>query len=445
MQDKVIIRMGTIHNRRSVRLAMVLAATIILCLAGPTALPRLLSAIAGAQTYVSKNPDVKMKEAEEERINDLLKNVVSNDDEDSEKAFRLLKKELGGEPLSLWLTLLEKAKLPRIKKDLIEHITTIRDKSAIVPLAKELSSPYGEVRKSAALALKDYYDDRIYPYILALSTSQNPVYRIYFIEAMNHLYDRRFYELMVNLLKDPNKSVRIYTINCLQSNNLTDSIPLIRNIAMTDGNDEVKVAAIDAMGHFQDRAGLYVLLKTINEPGRDVRLATARTLRALAMGNAALPLSQRLMVETDDAVKDMIIEALIKVKNAGNIGGLSRILLQDASEDLRVKSAYALGVVKDQKAVPLLLQGMADKSRKVRAETANSLGMYKTPDSIHMLLDTVEKDGDIYVRSAALYSLKRINDRKTAMPLFDIYAREKDPLFRELMRMVIREFMNKYL
>jgi len=47
------------------------------------------------------------------------------------------------------------------------------------------------------------------------------------------------------------------------------------------------------------------------------------------------------------------------------------------------------------------------------------------------------------VRSAALYALKKINDRKSVIPLFDIYSTEKDPVFREQMRSVIRSYLEK--
>ncbi|MBN1533942.1 MAG: HEAT repeat domain-containing protein [Spirochaetes bacterium] len=387
----------------------------------------------------------RARQEEASRIRELSRDVVSDDEEESLEAVRQLKARSGGEMLTLWIELLEKAELPRTKIEIIEHLSAAYDRRLVVPLAKELSSPYSDVRRSAARVLKNYSDDRIYPYILSLSSSPNPVYRIYFIEAMNFLYDRRFYELLVGMSRDANKSVRIYALNCLRSNNLTESVPIVRTMALGDGNDEVKVNAIDVLGHFQDRGALYVLLKTLNEPNRDIRLMTAKTLLRLGMPNAAMPLSQRLMVETEDDVKEMIMESLIRVRNSGNISGLARVLNSDRNESLRIKAAFALGVVREQRAVTVLLQGAGDRSVKVRAEVANSLGMYKTSESIGRLLEMTERDDDIYVRSAALYSLKRINDRKTAVPLFDIYSRERDTVFRELLRTVIRDFMNRYL
>jgi HEAT repeat protein len=387
----------------------------------------------------------KAKQEEARTIRELSREIVSDDEEDSLKAVRQLKTHAGEDMLPLWVHLLEKAELARTKIEIIEHLSVAYDRRLVVPLAKELSSPYGDVRRSAARVLKNYSDDRIYPYILSLSSSPNPVYRIYFIEAMNFLYDRRFYDLLIGMSRDANKSVRIYVLNCLRSNNLTESVPIVRNMALGDANDEVKANAIDVIGHFQDRGALYVLLKTLNEPNRDIRLITAKTLLRLNMANAAMPLSQRLMVETENDVKDMIMESLIRVKNAGNISGLARVLHSDGNDALRIKSAFALGAVREMRAVPVLLQGAGDRSFKVRAEVANSLGMYKSAESIAQLLEMTEKDDDIYVRSAALYSLKRINDRKSAVSLFDIYSRERDTVFRELLRTVIRDFMNRYL
>ncbi len=397
-----------------------------------------------AQQTPNKAEEIKQRE-QLQRIRELTEDIISGDEDDGVAAVRSLKSLGSGDMLELWVTLLEKTRLPRTKIEIIGHLSGTYDRRMVVPLAKELSSPYIEVRRSAAVVLKNYSDDRIYPFILSLSTSSNPVYRIYFIEAMNYLYDRRFYEMLIGMTRDPNKSVRIFALNCLRSNGLAEAIPLIRNMALGDANDEVKVNAIDILGHFQDRGALYVLLKTLGDQNRDIRYATSRTFFRLAMANTAMPLSQRLMSETEDDIKDMIMDTMIRVKNGGNINGLSSVLFKDPDEALRVKSAYALGVIRDNHAVAVLMQGMSDPSMKVRAEIANSLGMYKTSDSIRSLLETVEKDREIYVRSAALYSLKRINDRKSALQLFDVYSREKDALFSEMLRSVIRHFMQRYL
>jgi len=47
----------------------------------------------------------------------------------------------------------------------------------------------------------------------------------------------------------------------------------------------------------------------------------------------------------------------------------------------------------------------------------------------------------LYVRLAALYSLSKIGDRSSMLPLFDQYAVETDPVFREKLRFAVRGFM----
>jgi len=380
------------------------------------------------------------------RISFLVSEIINeNDYDDCQNNVKELKTHSLRKTIPHWISILEKTQIYELKKDIIEYIAPVNDKRVIVPFAKQLSSPFHNVRKSAAIALQRNASDRIYPFILRLTSSSNPVYKIYFIEAMNYLYDTRFYHLLTNMLKDPNKSIRIYVLKCLRANRLNEAINMIRNLALYDSNDEVKENAIELIGYLRDRGSQHVLFRTLNYGNRNVRLITVQSLNKIGLHNAAVPLSNRLNVENDNTIKDRILESLIKLRKGGNISGLKRILFNDQNEDLKIKAAYTMGLIRENRVISALIRGSNDSSFKVRAEIANSLGNYKAGGIIEQLISLIRYDKKRYVKSAAIYSLKRINNRKSAVPLFDVYSKEKDPVIKELLRQVIRNFMKRNL
>jgi len=112
---------------------------------------------------------------------------------------------------------------------------------------------------------------------------------------------------------------------------------------------------------------------------------------------------------------------------------------------LRIKAAYTLGIVRDERAPSILAGGMKDKSYRVRGEICAALSLYRARIVTDTLLEAVKNDAETYVRTAALYGLLSLRDRKLLVPLFDIFAAEKDPLFRDILRVNIRKHMEQFL
>lgn len=370
-------------------------------------------------------------------------------EETNEQKKQELVKKLRGYPGdgagSCWLERLENAGRASVRVRIIDNMSEYEDRRFVLPLADYLVSSHATVRKSAARALKKIGDDRLYPVILNMVNSDNPVHRIYFIEAMNYLYDHRFYQSLTNLIRDDNKSIRIYVLNCLKENRIMQSLGLIRGAALGDRNDEVRIAAIEAIGALRDVGGLGTVHVTLSDKNRDVRCESARSISLIGSAASVNTISQRLMYEEDGEIKEIMIETLAAMKRAGDVRGLEKIMLADGNLGLRIKSAHVLGFSGSQQALAALLRGAQDADFRVRAEACNSLGNYRNRQALAGLFDVLEKEDQVYVKSAALYAIKRINERTSLIGLFDLFAGENDPIFREMLRDTIREYIKRFM
>ena len=380
---------------------------------------------------------------------DLLPKLVdfilkSRDEKDRNAAFETMKLYPSRQSAPYWTELLKKSDCFVTKKAIINHIAQFNDRRVSLPIAQELKSPYLTVREEAAKALK-HADDRVYPYVLSMAESENPVLRIYAIEAFFHMYDRRFYGVVMTFLDDPNKSVRIYALRCIATNKLHNALNKIRALALNDENDEVRIEAIRTIGTFADKKSLYVLYNTLDDRNRNIRYETVKNIALIPYRKSAYPLSKRLKKENDHEIKKSIIDVLISFRHAGRMSGLGHVLLNDESADLRIEAAGAMGWIRNHRAIRYLVQALVDKDYRVRAESCASLGVFKTRKVMEDLMNIVTQDKVRYVRSASLYAIKKINDRKSILPLYDQYAIEKDPIFKEQLRGVIRSLLQRYL
>jgi HEAT repeat protein len=348
------------------------------------------------------------------------------------------------ESLGQWVRILKETESFVLKTEVMEYIADANDRSVVMPLAKELESPFYTVRRSAARILARVGDDRIYPLILSMLKSENPVRRIHGIEALFYLYDVRFYPGLMELLNDKNKSVRIYSLRCLRENSVDKSLNAVRKMAESDSDSEVRLAAIAFLGDFNDRQSVYLLLKTISDRDREVRLASAASLYRMNSLMSALTLCQRLGEENDDEILDLIMDALVKLRSVPNFYGVRKILLGGGNVRLRIKAACTMSHVRDEQAVPALVQALKDADYRVRAESCASLGNFRSPQALESLVGVVREKGSRYVWSAALYAILNRNTRDATVRLFDVYSVEEDPIFRSQLYSVIRKLIVRY-
>ncbi len=384
-------------------------------------------------------------EKPEERMIRLKNSIISRFSFGSRReALEELKKYPLGATLPLWIEILRKSRSPEVKKTAIDHIAGSYDRRIVPPVVEELSNPYSVVRESAIKALKKTGDDRMYPHIINMARSGNPIYKIYALEAIYLLYDRRFNAMLLEFLRDESKSVRYYALKCIEKNRLTETLPIIRNIAAADQNGEVRIKAMEVIRDFGDRSAVYVLLKCLGDRDRDIRRAAALALHDFRVPSTAFPVSTQLAAEEHDDIKELLIETLIRIRSSGGLRGLDRVISQEKNDRLRIKAAFALGEVAELGAVPLLLRALGDRDYRVRAEACNSLGGYRGQrTAVTSLIGIIRDETNLYVRLSALYALQRINDRAMALPLFDQYGVENDPVFRDKLRLMVRRFIER--
>jgi HEAT repeat protein len=217
----------------------------------------------------------------------------------------------------------------------------------------------------------------------------------------------------------------------------------VRNTALSDNDWEVRIRAIRVLENLRDKDAMRALLLCLRDKRKEIRYYSSNALKSLKFKKSARPISNYLCTEPDDEIKTILIESLIALNDPGGYRGLKKIISGDNNEKIRVYTAYALGIINKKQSETLLCDSLTDRSKEVRAEICHSLVYFNNKRVINKLLDIINYDSDLYVRSAALFTLKKIGGESEILPLFDRYAIESDPVFKEQIRRVIRVLIKR--
>lgn len=344
-----------------------------------------------------------------------------------------------------WIELLSKTGSAMLKLEIMDQISSIIHRNMVMPLTDELKNPFFDVRQSAAKLLRSNGDDRVYPVLLSMMTDSSPVIRVYAIEALTYLYDPRFNSYLMNMFYDSDSVVRIHAIRCVRKNNIVTAASTVRNLASSDVNGHVRFAAFTYMMQTGDRSVINIAIRSINDSDRITRLSSVNVINSLNAVSGFAPLCYRLQSESDDEIKEAILDTLIARGNVPYAGSIVTILRSDADVNLRRKAAHALSFRKDTSSMQALIHTLGDdKEQIVRAEACGSLANYQSVQATRALLSAAGKNETRYVRTAALYAIIKSKTRNATVGLFEIFAEEDDPVFRSILYGAVHQLIAKY-
>ncbi|MCX7679495.1 MAG: HEAT repeat domain-containing protein [Spirochaetes bacterium] len=345
------------------------------------------------------------------------------------------------EIIHVWKEILEKTPSFLVKVQAIQVLTYINTKEIIPIIAEQLKSPFTSVREAAIQSLKKFRDDRVYAFILNLAASDNPIFTVYALNAIYHMYDSRLYNFLLEQLKSENKSIRYHALLCLEKNELNKSLPYISQLALKDENSEMRVKAIEILANAPQFNSLPIFLQCLHDDNRDIRYASIQSIAKRKFKQTASHLSNQLYHEKEDDIKGLIMDTLVDFKDGGGYKGFSKIIRYEGNPNIKVHAAYCIGKINQNQGLPILIDATKDIDYRVRAEALHALSNYKENRSAEVLLSFIETNDNLYVRSAALYSLQKLKIKTTLLPLFRAYTKESNVIFKELLKDTIEDLI----
>lgn len=164
------------------------------------------------------------------------------------------------------------------------------------------------------------------------------------------------------------------------------------------------------------------LIQSLQEPGDACKAAKA--LADLMASQAVEPLIETITQNKDRHIRRCASEALAKIGDKKSVY-LLVAFLEDEDLITASRAAYALGYLKDKRAVKPLLQALTELN--IPCPAAEALGRIKDPTSVEPLIESLKHE-DMSVRSCAVIALGMIGDSRACNPLIGVYSHDSDPI-----------------
>ncbi|WP_028666326.1 PVC-type heme-binding CxxCH protein [Runella zeae] len=149
--------------------------------------------------------------------------------------------------------------------------------------------------------------------------------------------------------------------------------------------------------------------------------------RLVDLGEAAVePLTHAILRSKNINERTKAIFALYRIGTASALAGV-RFGLTDTDVQVRVAAARAVGLAKDARAMPKLLEMVGKGDQATRRQAATSLGQLGNSKAISHLLSATSGTEDRFVRHALIYSLITLNQSKPV----ELALSHPSPLVRE--------------
>jgi HEAT repeat protein len=382
-----------------------------------------------------QDPDVLRK------IRKLIRNTLSQDVEDREKAWKELR-DMGNLAVPGLLELYRrKETTPEMVRSILIALGDTKDPRAGPALVEVLGSPDPLVRRDAARAigdsnykaglpaLKKRFADaqepeevRLFAATAAaklgspealetlreLAAAQAPATRTRAVFALGKYGGAAQLKLVAAALGDPEATVRADAVEALRLIGGPEAAAAVLR-ALTDADHQIRGRALDALKSLTNRKPGPVLVEALAGPDRSVRLAAARALSELG-DKDALPALRKSFAhaEEDEEVRLHAALAAARLDSPEAVDAL-KVLARSTQPLLRARALVGLGRYCPAQ-LKLVALGLSDTDVSVRAAAVEGLALIGKTACGTLVAAT--KDADADVREAAMDALAALTGQE---------------------------------
>ncbi|MDH4263869.1 MAG: HEAT repeat domain-containing protein [Spirochaetia bacterium] len=321
----------------------------------------------------------------------------------------------------------------------------LKSPDLLYPVSQFIAYQLIDIRRECYVALSKINDDRITPVLVELSQSQNPVERMYAIDALYYLKDKRAMELLIEILeRDENKSVRYYAIRTLENMGAIEAVPSLIQIIKNDKSDDVRLKAIYALQNLQTPAGLAVINDTLGDKNKIIRKGLLETIGVFNNKVSASYISNQLAQEDDDDLKMKEIELLFKFESTASMSGLNRIIKEEKNENILLWAIYTVSYLKDERGIDAISGRLLNSSESIQIEAAIALGILRAKKHVGVLSSFLINENNSYnLRSSALFALEKIDDDSIIPVLFETAEKCQDLFLGAQIKTLLKTMLNR--
>ena len=326
--------------------------------------------------------------------------------------------------------------LPEIQSDektirvsAISALGNFFDAQVIEILIATLKDDDAHVRASAVMALSESPDPKAIPALIQAVNDSDIKVSASAVTALAAIHDPRSVDALFNAVLSKNLYTKLQAIMAVGKLDDPRALPILRNTLNT-GEPVFQWAAMTALAAKRDREAIPTIVKltnviNTNKQQRSLGLAAIKALGDIGDRQGITQLLIVLGNETDPQVQEMVITSLGKIGDGRVLPSLlpflnstnlsvqqSTVIALGQCQDkratdallelakkhnlpvaLRVNILWALGEIKDKKAIRLIINILDDMNPGIPEAAATALGTIGDDDAIDPLVTALKRTG----------------------------------------------------
>lgn len=257
-------------------------------------------------------------------------------------------------------------------------------KRPVEEVVRDLESPDDVVRKRAAQELIMRDKEEVVPALLNVLRTGSPRAQYIAIQILGRMRDPRVVEPIEGFLSSQNVHIRAAAAEALGNLEAREALGALEE-SLKDTSSLVREKVAWALGKLDTAGSLPSLREAIGDPSRRVR-------------RSALVSLAELYPKLKDAEEKEEVLRLV------------RECIEDPAPQVRYVAVQIAGILRDGRAVPLLIERLEDPYHSIRQKAAHSLGDIGDPKAVPYLKKMLSSE-DIGDQEAARWALKRMEGR----------------------------------
>ena len=342
----------------------------------------------------------------------------------------------------------------RVRLKAIEVLGVIRNPSSVAPLLTKIDDREQIIRLAAIETLGQLKDPRAIESLSSLLTRPDPNVRVTTITALGEIGSICCIEKISECLNDENRFVRAAAILALKNVGDPSAIdPLTQALVREVQDNALSSLIVYALENldpdWEENESTDRAISNLVSEFKDEKLTeTKRRSIAATIGKInrhwkdedwAESLKGELLERLNDEnpfVREAAAEGLGEMSDASILGSLTSALANEPDWSVRCDILYALGEIKDTRAVKTLCRSLEDSIPRVRFSVAVALGKIGDTTAVNALIysldDATVSDGDPLVeivienpqdvRIAIAQALGELKDTRSANALKELMS-----------------------
>jgi len=238
---------------------------------------------------------------------------------------------------------------------------------------------------------------------------------------------------MNDFLHDADKDIRKRAVEVLglaadpKSPNLDKTVSTLVS-ATKDSDPTVRAAAIDALGATKDPRVFQPVLDELKDSDWNVRFEVVDALSEIKDERVIAPLLDAAG-DSDKSVRTSAhdnLESIVSAQDTFAKPDDFAARLNDPNPDIEMTAAECLGLLRDARAVPVLMKLLASSDPEVKLNAVKGLGEAGDRSALPMLRQLLN-DPDLNMRGWSIIGLGKLKDEDSLMDLEHIATDDSQP------------------